>query len=121
MTDEGLFLTALATVFTGALTLGIFGWEVGNGFEKTKQVTKLLKGAFVKNQHYQVVEVKWNNDRLIVEEDGALVPVDCDAKYLSKIYDLIHLNEDGKKVYIKAKIDHKRLCVISVSGYYCKC
>lgn len=98
-----------------------------NNSENLKSIPRKLRGFFISSSSYEVVEVKnitsyfyGNQYSLVISEDGVNIPVDCSKKVAVKIEEILRLNPSGTKISIKAKIDRKRLSLISLKGYIAK-
>lgn len=99
---------------------------IENEAENIKAIPGKIRGLFVRSSVYEVVKVKnisnyYNKEYgLIVSEDGVNIPVDCSKKVAAKIEEILRINHGGTKISIKAKIDRKRLKLISLKGYLAK-
>ena len=98
-----------------------------NNSENLKSIPRKLRGFFISSSSYEVVEVKnitsyfyGNRYSLVISESGVRIPVDCSKKVATKIEEILTLNHRGTKILIKAKIDRKRLHLISLKGYIAK-
>lgn len=99
---------------------------IENDAENIKSTPGKVRGIFIRSSVYEVVKVKnisnyYNKEfGLVVSEDGVKIPVDCSKKVATKIEEILSLNRGGAKISIKAKIDRKRLKLISLKGYIAK-
>lgn len=96
-----------------------------NGFPMVRHSALWLANSFTKYERYKVVAANSRGiyDRhctLTLEECGMLIPVECDVAVYDRLRDLLNLNGRDREVFVKAKIDSKRLKVVSVKGYNVK-
>ncbi|WP_214771396.1 hypothetical protein [Exiguobacterium sp. s133] len=56
---------------------------------------------------------------VIIDEDS-LVPVSCEESVGEKLFNLIELNKNDKKIFIKATINRESLSIQGVKGYLIK-
>lgn len=121
---------ALGEIIGTALIVFLF-WaafdNLENNSENLKSIPRKLRGFFISSSSYEVVEVKnitshFYGDRysLVISENGVRIPVDCSRKIATKIEEILALNHRGTKLLIKAKVDRKRLHLISLKGYMVK-
>lgn len=100
--------------------------EACEGFPITRRLAFRLANTFTKYERYKVVNTKSTGHfhhtfcSLTLEESGMLIPVECDVDVYSRIRDLLDLNGRDREVFVKAKIDSKRLKLVSVKGYNVK-
>lgn len=116
----------MALMFMGLVAIVIFAVVEGiEGFPFTRRAAFKLANVFTKYERYKVVAAKstgfyYNLCTLTLEESGMLIPVECNVEVYARLRDLLDLNGPDREVYVKAKIDSKRLKVVSVKGYNVK-
>ncbi|TCI26722.1 hypothetical protein EVJ32_04935 [Exiguobacterium sp. SH5S4] len=85
-----------------------------------------FKGIFIEYSTYEVSKAEYMPSiyggyyRVVVEEDGVKIPIDCPDSVARKLCDIMALNSKGSRISVKAKIDHKRLKMVSLKGYMVK-
>lgn len=115
----GLALIPVAFIYL-VIDLMIFDFEI------SMAAIRRTKGLFLEYSSYDVSSAEYMPSiyggyyRVIINEDGVNIPIDCPDSVSKKLCDIIALNGKGSKVSIKAKIDHKSLKLISVKGYMVK-
>ena len=94
--------------------------------ELTRGALRRIKGLFLEYSTYEVSKAEYMPSiyggyyRVIINEDGVNIPIDCPESVAKKLCGIMALNGKGSKVSIKAKIDHKSLSLISLKGYMVK-
>lgn len=86
-----------------------------------KLLTTLVGGLSIKSNIYEV-SLMGNSpqSRIVVKDGGVNVPVKCSEDVYHTILDMLTLNKDDSKVMIKAKINKRKLKLVSVQGYLIK-
>lgn len=115
----GLVLTPVAFIYF-VVDLMIFDFEI------SMAAVRRTKGLFLEYSTYEVSSAEYMPSiyggyyRVIINEDGISIPIDCPESVAKKLCSIMALNDKGSKVSIKAKIDHKSLNLISLKGYMVK-